>query len=440
MENRNRLSFIRFALATMAMLLSMTAFAQGSFSIKLRLVDAKSAEPVSFATVSIAEKGQDKALKYVLSDSEGAAEIVKVKKGTYILKAELMGYHTHSQEVVLTKDINLGEIKLSEDVKVLDAASVSAIGNPIVVKKDTIEYTASSFKTSDNDMLEELLKKLPGVEVEADGSITANGETIKKITIDGKTFFLDDPQLASKNIPAKLIEKVKVVEKKSDQAMFTGIDDGEEETIIDLSMKPGMMQGWFGNLMGGGGHDLPGAGSDMNDWRYQGAAMVGRFTDKSQISVILNGNNTNNRGFNDMAGSMMQGMRGGGGGMGRGMGGWGGNNGITTSWMGGLNGAFSLLDGDMDLSGNYLYNGSIKDVMEESSKITYLEDGSRLLNNQNGTDRTMTQGHRFGVRLEHKFSENTSILFEPQVNFGKGSYNEYSDFEQAGCSNRTFPQ
>ena len=429
MENRNRLSFIRFALATMAMLLSMTAFAQGSFSIKLRLVDAKSAEPVSFATVSIAEKGQDKALKYVLSDSEGAAEIVKVKKGTYILKAELMGYHTHSQEVVLTKDINLGEIKLSEDVKVLDAASVSAIGNPIVVKKDTIEYTASSFKTSDNDMLEELLKKLPGVEVEADGSITANGETIKKITIDGKTFFLDDPQLASKNIPAKLIEKVKVVEKKSDQAMFTGIDDGEEETIIDLSMKPGMMQGWFGNLMGGGGHDLPGAGSDMNDWRYQGAAMVGRFTDKSQISVILNGNNTNNRGFNDMAGSMMQGMRGGGGGMGRGMGGWGGNNGITTSWMGGLNGAFSLLDGDMDLSGNYLYNGSIKDVMEESSKITYLEDGSRLLNNQNGTDRTMTQGHRFGVRLEHKFSENTSILFEPQVNFGKGSYNEYSDFE-----------
>ena len=429
MGNKIRLSFIRFALASMAMLLSTTAFAQGSFSIKLRLVDSKSAEPVSFATVSISEKGHDKALKYVLSDSQGAAEILKVKKGTYILKAELMGYLAHSQEVSVTKDMDLGDIKMTEDVEVLDAASVSAIGNPIVVKKDTIEYTASSFKTSDNDMLEQLLKKLPGVEVEADGSITANGETIKKITIDGKTFFLDDPQLASKNIPAKLIEKVKVVEKKSDQAMFTGIDDGEEETIIDLSMKPGMMQGWFGNLMGGGGHDVPGAGSDMNDWRYQGAAMVGRFTDKSQISVILNGNNTNNRGFNDMAGSMMQGMRGGGGGMGRGMGGWGGNNGITTSWMGGLNGAFTLFDGDMDLAGNYLYNGSIKEVMEESSKITYLDDGSRLLNNQKGTDRTMTQGHRFGIRMEHKFSENTSILFEPQVNFGKGSYSESSNFD-----------
>ena len=429
MENNHRNSFIRTLIASFAFLLSFTAFAQSTFSIKVQLVDSKTAEPVSYATVSVSEKGKTEALKYVLSDINGAAEIAKVRKGTYVLKAELMGYLTYSKEITLDKNLDLGQVKMDEDVKVLDAASISAVGNPIVVKKDTIEYTASSFKTSDNDMLEELLKKLPGVEVEADGSITANGETIKKITIDGKTFFLDDPQLASKNIPAKLIEKVKVVEKKSDQAMFTGIDDGEEETIIDLSMKPGMMQGWFGNVMGGGGHDVPGAGSDMNDWRYQGAAMVGRFTDKSQISVILNGNNTNNRGFNDMAGSMMQGMRGGGGGMGRGRGGWGGNNGITTSWMGGFNGAFTLFDGDMDLAGNYLYNGSIKDVMEESSKITYLDDGSRLLNNQKGTDRTMTQGHRFGIRLEHKFSENTSIIFEPQVNFGKGSYREYSDFE-----------
>ena len=429
MENNHRNSFIRTLIASFAFLLSFTAFAQSTFSIKVKLVDSKTAEPVSYATVSVSEKGKTEALKYVLSDINGAAEIAKVKKGTYVLKAELMGYLTYSQEITLDKSLDLGQVKMDEDVKVLDAASISAVGNPIVVKKDTIEYTASSFKTSDNDMLEELLKKLPGVEVEADGSITANGETIKKITIDGKTFFLDDPQLASKNIPAKLIEKVKVVEKKSDQAMFTGIDDGEEETIIDLSMKPGMMEGWFGNIMGGGGHDVPGGRSDMNDWRYQGSAMVGRFTGKSQISIILNGNNTNNRGFNDMAGSMMSGMRGGGGGMGRGMGGWGGRNGITTSWMGGVNGAWDLFDDAMELSGNYLYNGSIREVMEESAKITYLDDGSRLLNNQKGNDVTKSQGHRFGIRMEHKFSENTSILFEPQFNFGKGEYQEYSDFE-----------
>ncbi len=419
--------FNRLAAVFALMIFSLAAFAQGSFTVKLKLVDSKTSAPVGFATVSLTVKGETAPAKYVLTDSEGAASLAKVRKGTYVLKAELMGYKAYQQEVTVDKNLNLGDVKMDEDVEVLDAAKVTDVGNPIVVKKDTIEYTASSFKTSDNDMLEELLKKLPGVEVESDGTITANGETIKKITIDGKTFFLDDPQLASKNIPAKLIEKVKVVEKKSDQAEFTGIDDGEEETIIDLSMRPGMMEGWFGNVMGGGGHDVPGGGSDMNDWRYQGAAMVGRFTDKSQISVILNGNNTNNRGFNDMSGSMMQGMRGMGG-MGRGMGGWGRGNGIATTWMGGVNGAFDLLDGDMELAGNYLHNGSIRDVIEESSKITYLDDSNRLYNDQSGVSRTTSLGHRFGIRLEHEFSENTSILFEPRVNFGRGSYNESSDF------------
>ena len=432
MSSKTVCSYVKSVFLTLFLAcLGIPSFAQAIYSLKVELVDAEKSEPVAYATASVTVKGEKEPLKYVLTDENGLGTINKLKKGTYIFKAELMGYKTVQKEVVVEQNVDLGKISMSEDAEVLDAASISAVGNPIIVKKDTIEYSASSFKTSDNDMLEELLKKLPGVEVESDGSITANGETIKKITIDGKTFFLDDPQLASKNIPAKLIEKVKVVEKKSDQAMFTGIDDGEEETIIDLSMRPGMMKGWFGNVMAGGGHDVPGQGSDMNDMRYQGAAMVGRFTDKSQISLILNGNNTNNRGFNDMAGSMMRGMRGGSGGgrgMGMGMGGWGRGNGITTSWMGGLNGAFTLVDGAMDLAGNYLYNGSVNDVIEDVKKITFNE-GSRLINNQSGIGNTMTQGHRIGMRLEHKFSENTSILFEPQFHIGGGSFNESSDFE-----------
>ena len=419
--------FFKTIATVVALFFFLPLSAQAQFTVKLRLIDDKTSEPVPFATASLTAKGSTSASKYILTDDHGQATITKVAKGTYILKAEIMGYKTYTHELVVDKNVNVGDIKMVEDAVALDAAKVSAVGNPIVIKKDTIEYNASSFKTSDNDMLEQLLKKLPGVEVEADGSISANGQTIKKITIDGKTFFLDDPQLASKNIPAKIIDKVKVVEKKSDQAMFTGIDDGEEETIIDLKLRPGMAEGWFGNVMAGGGHDVPGAGLDMNDWRYQGAAMVGRFTDKSQLSIILNGNNTNNRGFNDVAGSMMGNMRGGRG-MGQGMGGWGRNNGISTSWMGGLNGAFTLFDGDMDLAGNYLYNGSDKLVEEETSKINYRQDGSRLLSEEIGTNATFTQGHRFGVRLEHKFSENTSILFEPQFNFGAGHFDEYSKF------------
>ena len=417
------MKYLRQILLFLTILAGPSAFAQAIYSIKLHLTDAKTSEPVAFATASVTVKGEKSPLKYVLTDDNGDATIVKLKRDTYILRAELMGYKTYTKEIVLEKNMDLGVIKMAEDAEVLDAAKVTDVGNPIIIKRDTVEYNASSFKTSENDMLEQLLKKLPGVEVGSDGSITANGETIKKITIDGKTFFLDDPQLASKNIPAKIVEKVKVVEKKSDQAMFTGIDDGEEETIIDLKLRPGMAKGWFGNVMGGGGHDIPGAGSDMNDWRYQGAAMIGRFTDKSQLSIILNGNNTNNRGFNDIAGSMMGNMRGGRGGMGRGQGGWGGNNGISTTWMGGVNGAFTLLDGDMDLSGNYLYNGSDKDVIEETNKTTYLENED-LYNRTLGTDNTFSQGHRVGVRLEHKFSENASIIFEPQFNIGTGHYTQ----------------
>ena len=417
----------RYLLLISTILLGHIAVAQ-PFTVKLRLIEENTSNPVQFATVSLTHAGSTKAYKYALTDDKGAATITKVNKGAFVIKAEIMGYKNYEQQIIVDKDVDLGDIKMADDAVALDAAKVSAVGNPIIIKKDTIEYNASSFKTSDNDMLENLLKKLPGVEVGTDGSITANGETIKKITIDGKTFFLDDPQLASKNIPAKIVDKIKVVEKKSDQTMFTGIDDGEEETVIDLKLRPGMAKGWFGNVMAGGGHDVPGAGSDMNDWRYQGAAMIGRFTDDSQISIILNGNNTNNRGFNDVAGSMMQNMRGSRG-MGQGMGGWRSNNGISTSWMGGVNGAFTLLDKKMDLSGNYLYNGTDKNIEEETAKITYMEDGSRLYNNEKGANNTFTQGHRFGIRLEHKFSKNTSILFEPQFNFGSGRFSEFSNFE-----------
>ncbi|MBR1705512.1 MAG: TonB-dependent receptor [Bacteroidales bacterium] len=410
-------------------LFAAVAMSAQNYSVTVTLQDGQNGDPVGFATVSLTPaKGQ---AKYALSDSQGKAVVEKVKAGRYTLKAEIMGYKPYTRSVDVAADVNLGTVKLDLDQEVLDAAKVSATGNPIVIKKDTVEYNASSFKISENNVLEDLLKKLPGVEVAEDGSITANGETITKITIDGKTFFLDDPQLASKNIPAKIVEKVKVVKKKSEQAEFTGIDDGEDETVIDLSVKKGMMNGIFGNAMLGGGHDIPQSdlGWKEGDWRYQGSFMGGRFSDKSQISILANGNNTNNRGFNDMAGSMMNSMMGSGGGMGRSTGGFGRTgNGIITSWMGGVNGNWDLLGDKMDLGANYLYNGTKTDVLEDTYKETYLEDGSTLVSDNSGFSNSDTYGHRFGVQLEHKFSENTSILFRPQVNFGGGDYTQSSRF------------
>ena len=436
MVNKASGVFLRLVATLVCMAaVAFAAYAQGGVSVSMVLSDSSNGEPVGFATVSLTDTTTAKTYKFSMSAADGKVYILGVRNGVFLLKAEMMGYKTYSNIVKVSgKSVDLGTVRLEPDIQLLEAARVTAVGNQMIVKKDTVEYTASLFKTSDNDMLEELLKKLPGVEVDSDGTITANGETITKVMIDGKEFFLDDPQLATKNIPAKIIEKVKVVEKKSDQAEFTGIDDGDEETVIDLSIRPGMMDGWFGNAMAGGGHDIRQKGYYSSEnpwykdgWRYQGAMMAGRFGKKSQLSIILNANNTNNRGFNDVAGSMMQTMRGSRG-FGRGTGGW-GRNGITTSWMAGANGAFDLLDGDMELIGNYLYNGSNRYVTEDSRKITYMDDGTNTIYDDRGENITNSQGHRFGVRLEHKFSENTSILFEPQFNFGHGNFSENSDFE-----------
>lgn len=410
---------------------SIAALAQGGI-VKAILMDSDTGETLPFATVSLTPEGASKPTKYTLSTSEGVVAIEGVRKGNYTLKVELMGYKATDKKIAVVPGKNdLGKLSIEPDQQVLDAAKVSDVGNPITVKKDTIEYNATLFKTSENDMLIDLLKKLPGIEVESDGSITANGKTIKKITISGKTFFLDDPQLATQNIPSKIIEKVKVVDKKSDQAMFTGIDDGEEETIIDLNIKKGMMKGWFGNFMAGGGHDIPSKNNTMNDWRGQGAGFTGNFTDDSQISIILNGNNTNNRGFNDLAGSMMGNMRGPRGGRGE-------SGGITTSWMGGVNGAWNLLGNKMDLGGNYLYNGTKKDLVEDSEKKTYLGDSDVLNYRDSSVNNTLTQGHRVGIRLEHKFNKNTSIVFEPKFNYGYGNYLEQSVFNTTQGDSATF--
>lgn len=419
----------KILIAAVSALAGVSAFAQGQ-SVSAVLKDGSNGDPVAYATVSLTPDGAQKAVKYVLTNDEGAVKIDGVRKGKYTFKAELLGYQPYTKTVTVgSGNVDLGTLSIEPDMKMLEAAKVTDVGNPITIKKDTIEYNATIFKSSDNDMLIDLLQKLPGVEVGSDGSITANGKTISKITIDGKTFFLDDPQLATKNIPSKIIEKVKVVDRKSEQARFTGIDDGEEETIIDLGIKKGMMKGMFGNVMGGGGHDVPSQYNSMSDWRYQGAGFLGNFKDHQQISVILNGNNTNNRGFNDLAGSMMGNNMGG-----RGRGSWGNNSGITTSWMGGVNGAWDLLDNRMELAGNYLYNGSIQNVTEDGVKNTYIDDSQTLNYLTNSRNTNFSNGHRMGVRLDHKFSDNTSILFEPQFNIGNGNYTSAQDFS----TNRTY--
>ena len=423
-------------------LFAALALSAQNYKITLKLSDSITGEAVGFATVSLTpERGSS---KYALTDSEGKVTLEKVRKGKYVLKAELLGYLPHTQDVTVEdKDVELGTIKMDLNQEELDAASVSATGNPIIIKKDTVEYNASSYKITDDNMLIDLLKKLPGIEVGDDGSITSNGETISRITIAGKTFFLDDPQVATSNLPAKLVEKVKVIKKKSEQAEFTGIDDGNEETIIDLTVQQGMMNGVFGNLVAGGGHDIPSEYNTLNDWRYQANGMVGRFTDQSQLSLLANvGNGPRGVGFNNFSGGMMGGMMGGmGGGMAGGMmgggmggmmgGGMGGmmGGGITTSWMVGANASMDLFDGNMELAVPYQYQGSINNSVSDSYKETYVAAGNTLINNTLNDNVQDTWGHSISMRMDHKFSDNTSLMIQPQFNFGGGSYVQQSLFD-----------
>lgn len=390
----------------------------GRANIKLVLQDSTNEEPVSYATISITKKNATTALKYALTDGEGKGSLDRIPAGTYTLKAEMMGYVTYTQEISLSgKDMDFGVIKLSPDQEVLDAANVTAVGNPIIVKKDTVEYSASSFKTTENDMLEDLLKKFPGVEVADDGSITANGQAITKIYVDGKTYFLDDPTLASKNLPAKIINKVKVVRKKSDQAEFTGIDDGEEETVLDLSIKQGMMNGIMGNLRAGIGHDLPVDDVGYNDYRYNGNLFLGNFSTGHQYSVIGNINNGNNMGFGGFGGRMMRGMGGGGGG------------GVTTSYMLGGNVGYDLFDDKMEASGNYSFNGADRESKSSTYSEQYFTDYSLISDEDNMSD-SRSNSHNVSMRIEHNFSDNASIIFQPQISFGQGNSFSSRDFER----------
>ncbi len=394
-------------------------------TLTFMLQDASNSLPVSFATAYVTKDTTLNNPIYSLSDVDGNAVMENVPTGQMYLTVELMGYIKVQNRVNIEEGNNdLGVIFMKPDVQRLDESVVTAIGNPIVVKKDTIEYTASSFKTGENDMLEELLKKLPGVEVSEDGTITANGEEITKITIGGKTFFLDDPQLALKNIPARIVEKVKVVEKKSDQAEFTGIDDGESEKVIDLSINPGMMDGWFGSIGGGAGNDIT---QNDPDTRFEGATMIGHFSDDLQVSILGNANNTNNRGFNDMTSNMMSTMRASIGGRGQG-GSTSGNNGITTSWMGGTNIMANLLDDKMELGGNYLYSGSDKDIQSQTSETTFLTENENLYTQTESQELSTTQGHRASLELDYKLSDKTSILFRPDFNYGIGKYSDQSTY------------
>ena len=220
----------RHALTTLALLLFSTVTAL-AVNITGTVKDAASAEPLMEATVRLLTAKDSTFVKGVTTNLDGKFTLSGVQKGNYILSVTYIGYSDHYQNVnVASSNVRLGAIEMKESSQLLGVVNVVATKTPIKVMEDTVEYNADSYHTQPNAVVEDLLKRLPGVEVGSDGSITAQGKTISKILVNGKEFFSDDPQVAYKNLPANMIEKLQVVDRKSDMARLTGVDDGEDET------------------------------------------------------------------------------------------------------------------------------------------------------------------------------------------------------------------
>jgi len=253
-------------------------------------VQDSSGQALNGATAVLLQ-AQDSVLQhFVITDKQGIFDFPKVKQGKYILQLSFLGYETYGQLIELEQNLNFDNITLTEENKVLDQVMVEAERIPILMKKDTIEYNAAAFQVKPNAVVEDLLKRLPGVEVDRNGTIRAQGEEVSKVLVDGKEFFGDDASIATQNLPADAIDKVQVFDRKSDAAEFTGVDDGERDKTINLKLKEDKKKGYFGTLDAGYGTDN----------RYAAKGNINRFAPNLQISAIGRSNNVNEQGFSMM--------------------------------------------------------------------------------------------------------------------------------------------
>ena len=404
-------------LMLLMILFSPMAFAQQSgVNVTGSVVEQGSDTPIEQATVRLLNVKDSAMVRGVVSARNGSFTLKNVKKGSYLLHITFIGYDPLYQPLQITgkkNPVNVGKLELSDGAIELGEAVVIGKAPEVTVRNDTVEYNADSYKVTEGSVLEDLLKKMPGVEVDSEGKITVNGKEVKKVMVDGKEFFSDDPKVASKNLPAKMIDKLQVLDKKSDMAQMTGFDDGEEETVINLTVKPGMKQGWFGNAYGGYG----------SKDRYEGNAMVNRFVNNDQITFMGGANNTNNMGFSDLASTMFSGMGGGGGRRG----GFGAGSGITYSGNAGLNFSKEFKPDKLTLGGNTRYSHSDNDARSKSDRQNILPGDSSSYDNSEAMSRTKSDNFGVDFRLEWKPDTMTQLIFRPSFSFSHSMNDNFSD-------------
>ena len=267
--------------------------------IKANVVDSLTNEPVQFASVYLIPAKDTNITNFTLTDTQGNAKIEEVPFGRYTFHVEMLGFKPYKNDVYLREPkVDFGTIRMKQDEFFIQAATVTDVGNPIVIKKDTVEFNASSFSVGANAMLKDLIQRMPGMEITENGKVRFNGEEIDKLTVGGRTFFFDDQSTALNNLPASIVDKVRVIDRQSEQTRASGIEDGRREKVLDVALKKEYEKGWFGNVGLNGGTTLGGKQSEspLRDDRgllYSGNALVSAYNEKDQLTVIANGQNVN---------------------------------------------------------------------------------------------------------------------------------------------------
>ncbi|MCP9746781.1 outer membrane beta-barrel protein [Lacihabitans sp. CS3-21] len=395
-----------------------------SQKIQGKVVD-KNQNPMEMASVMLLDAKDSSLVSFVSTTSNGVFEIKEVTKGNLLVQITYLGYENFWNKLTFEGNtIELGTIVLKENTKELQSLVVSDYGSPMEFGKDTVTYNAAAFKIKAGDVVEDLLKKLPGVEVERDGSVKAFGENVQNVLVDGKEFFGKDTKIATKNLDADAIEKVQVFDKKSDMAEFTGIEDGQDERTINLKLKPGKKAGYFGTA------ELAGGTSE----RFKGRASINRFSPKSRISFIGLANNINEQNFSmedyisfmGGIGSMMSG-----GGMNINLGENGGlpmglinNQGVQKSFAGGLNYAKDF-NKKTSLVGSIFINDFFNDLNKNVSRENFLKDASywsQILGSQNSNNLSTS----FNLKLTSKISAFQNVIFRLDGGLGSNRLNSVS--------------
>ena len=401
-------------LLLLALLFSNCLLAQAqknNGTVKGILKDSASSQGLHDATVSIINSKDSSLVSFTLSSNSGYFEIKNIAAGNYFLLVSYQGFITlrkpfNIKEAAVT---DLGAVAMAQDYKMLGEVVVTD-EVPIKIKGDTIAYNANSFKVlKPNATAEELLKKLPGVQAEKDGTIKAQGETVSKIYVDGKEFFGNDPKMATKNLTADMIAEVEVYDDMSDQAKFSGVDDGSRTRVMNLKLKKDKKQGMFGRATGGYG----------TDDRYTGNVSANYFKGATKLSVVARGNNTNNLGFTntDNLGIFSAGSAGGSRG--------GSGSGITNNWNVGTN--YSDLWGkNLELTGSYFYNHLKNYNNNISSTIYTFPKDSAVKKFQSGISQNFNNNHRANLVVTYTIDSMNSIIYRPSLNL-QGSESERTD-------------